>query len=252
MANFPRAAALVLFRIHIENGLSVAAGVGLTGLLTGWTLGFDAAIAAATGAVCVSISDQPDPLRLKPWILGWALLIAVAFAALTAFAQFWPPYGILALVIFTGLSTGLISAYGKRALILSMTGVLTLVYAMGRHFSAPGDAVYYLELFAAGAVFYALYAGALSLLLDDRSRRLLLAEAMRGFATYLRAKATLYNPDVEGPAAFRSLIDAHAILVERLQAARDAIFSRRDHVIQKKRIDFLDRASRCLRDHAVQ
>ena len=252
MANIPRAAALVLFRIHIENGLSVAAGVGLTGLLAGWALGFDAAIAAATGAVCVSISDQPDPLRLKPWILGWALLIAVAFTALTAFAQFWPPYGILAVVIFTGLSTGLISAYGKRALILSMTGVLTLVYAMGRHFSAPGDAVYYLELFAAGAVFYALYAGALSLLLDDRARRLLLAEAMRGFATYLRAKATLYNPDVEGPAAFRSLIDAHAILVDRLQAARDAIFSRRDHRDPEEAHRLPHRAARCLRDHAVQ
>ncbi|HEY2837103.1 MAG TPA: FUSC family membrane protein, partial [Rhizomicrobium sp.] len=240
MANLPRAAALVLFRIHIENGLSVSAGVGLTGLLAGWALGFDAAIAAATGAVCVSISDQPDPLRLKPWILGWALLLAVAFTALTAFTQFWlPPYGLVALVVFTGLSTGLISAYGKRALILSMTGVLTFVYAMGRHFPAPSDAIFYLELFAAGAVFYALYAGVSALLLDDRARRLLLAEAMRGFATYLRAKAVLYNPDVEGPAAFRGLIDAHATLIDRLQAARDAIFSRRSHVIQKKRIDSL-------------
>src|SRR5580698_2775958 len=87
MANIPRAAALAMFRIHIENGLSVAAGVGLTGALAGWVLGFDAAIAAATGAVCVSISDQPDPLRLKPWILGWALVIAVFFTALTAFSQ---------------------------------------------------------------------------------------------------------------------------------------------------------------------
>src|SRR5262245_45960077 len=187
MANLPRAAALVLFRIHLENGLSVSAGVGLTGLLAGWALGFDAAIAAATGAVCVSISDQPDPLRLKPWILGWALLIAVAFTALTAFTQFWlQPYGIVALVLFTGLSTGLISAYGERALILSMTGVLTFVYAMGRHFPSSGDAISYLELFTAGALFYALYAGIFALILDDRARRLLLAEAMRGFATYLR------------------------------------------------------------------
>ena len=239
MANIPRAAALAMFRLHIENGLSVAVGVGLTGLLAGWALGFDAAIAAATGAVCISISDQPDPLRLKPWILGWALLIAVAFTALTALAQPWRPYGLVVLVIFTGLWTGLVSAYGKRALTLSMTGVLTFVYAMGRHFPAPGDAIFYLELFAAGAMFYALYAGISAVLLDDRARRLLLAEAMRGFATYLCAKAALYNPDAEGRAAFRSLIDAHAALIDRLQAARDAIFSRRNHAIQKKRIDSL-------------
>ncbi|HXS07820.1 MAG TPA: FUSC family membrane protein [Rhizomicrobium sp.] len=240
MPNISRTAALAMFRVHIENGLTVAAGIGLTGLLAGWILGFDAAIAAATGAVCISISDQPDPLRLKPWILGWALVIAIAFTALTAFAQFWwPPYGLVALVIFTGLWTGLISAYGKRGLILSMTGVLTFVYAMGRHFPEAGDAVFYLELFAAGALFYALYSGIAALLLDDRVRRLLLGEAMRGFATYLRAKAVLYNPDMEGPAVFRGLIDAHAALIDRLQAARDAIFSRRNHVIQKKRIDSL-------------
>lgn len=240
MANIPRAAALAVFRIHIENGLSVAAGVGLTGVMAGWALGFDAALAAATGAVCISISDQPDPLRLKPWILGWALTIAVGFTALTAFAQFWfAAYGLVPVVIFAGLWTGLISAYGKRALILSMTGVLTLVYAMGRSFATPGDAVFYLELFAAGAMFYALYAGCFALILDDRARRLLLAEAMRGFAIYMRAKAALYNPDADGPASFRSLIDAHAGLVERLQAARDAIFSRRSHPIQKKRIDSL-------------
>ena len=159
MANIPRAAALAMFRIHIENGLSVAAGVGLTGLLAGSVLGFDAAVAAATGAVCVSISDQPDPLRQKPWILGWALTIAVGFAALTAFAQFWfPPYGFIAVVVLTGLWTGLISAYGKRALTLSMTGVLTLVYAMGRHFQTAGDALFYLEIFTAGAMIYALSA----------------------------------------------------------------------------------------------
>ncbi len=240
MANIPRAAALAVFRIHIENGLSVAAGIGLTGLIAYWVLGFDAAAAAATGAVCVSISDQPDPLRLKPWILGWALVISVSFTALAAFAQFWfPPYGLIPVVVFTGLWTGLISAYGKRALILSMTGVLTLVYAMGRHFPARGDALFYLELFTAGAMIYALFAGGVALLLDDRARRLLLAEAMRAFAAYLRAKAALYNPDTDGPAAFRNLIDAYAALVERLQAARDAIFSRRNHPIQKKRIDSL-------------
>ncbi len=72
----------------------------------------------------------------------------MSFTALTAFARFWfPPYGFIALVAFTGLWTGLISAYGKRALTLSMTGVLTLVYAMGRHFPTPGDALFYLELF---------------------------------------------------------------------------------------------------------
>lgn len=236
----PRHWALALFRVHIENGLSVATGVGLTGLLAGWALGFDAAIAAASGAVAISVSDQPDPLRQKPWVLGWALLIGLVFSSLALFTPFWlAPYSFIAVVVLTGLWTGVISAYGKRALSLSMTGVLTLVYAMGHHFTTPGDAAFYLDFFMAGALTYALYAGIFALLFDDRARRLLLAEAMRGFATYLRAQAALYNPDMEGPTAFHILIDAHATLVERLQTARDAIFSRHTYRTQRKRIDSL-------------
>src|SRR6478752_6547824 len=79
---------LAVFRAHIENGLTVAIGVGLTGLLTGAALGFAAAITAATGAVCVSISDRTDPLRLKFWIMGFAFLCTVFFTGLSDFSHF--------------------------------------------------------------------------------------------------------------------------------------------------------------------
>ena len=111
---------------------------------------------------------------------------------------------------------------------------------MGRHFATPGDALSHLELFTAGR-------DALCHLCRAASRwssttgpgGCCWPKRCAASPTYLRAKAALYNPDTEGPAAFRSLIDAHAALVDRLQAARDAIFSRRSHPVQKKRIDTL-------------
>src|SRR5580704_9422117 len=242
MATIPRGLsrnlALGVFRVHIENGLSVAFGVGLVGLCVGGMSGFDAAVAAATGAVCVSISDQPDPLSQKPWILGFALLAACFFTALSSFARF-VPFGFFAATLFTGLWTGLISAYGKRALTLSMTAVLSFVFAMGQHFTGPQEALTRLVMFTLGACLYTAYAGLIAWLFDDRVRRLLLAEAIRAFANYLRAKAALYNPDSEGPGAFRALIDAHAALADRLQAARDSVFARAGHPVQLKRIDTL-------------
>ena len=243
MVNIPRTPvsrtlALAVFRVHIENGLSIGLGVGLTGLLTGWAFGFDAAVAAATGALAVSVSDQPDPLRQKPWIMGFALTLTVFFTALASFAGF-SPLTFMAATTFTGLFNGLISAYGKRALTLSMTAVLAFVFAMGQHFVTPEEAAHRLVLTATGAVLYTLYAGLFAWIFDDRVRRLLLAEAMQGFAFYLRAKAALYNPDVEGTAAFHALIDAHAGLVDRLQTARNALFARRSHPVQRRRIDTL-------------
>jgi uncharacterized membrane protein YccC len=233
-----RSLALAVFRVHIENGLSVALGVGLTGMAVGAVFGFQPAIAAAMGAVAVSISDQPDPLRQKPWVLGFALALGIFFTALASFAEFHPA-DFIAATAFTGLFTGLISAYGKRALSLSMTAVLAFVFAMGQHFDTPGDAAVHLTYTVIGVVLYTAYAASFAFLFDDRVRRLLLAEAMRGFADYLRAKAALYNPDMAGTAAFHALIEAHAVLVDRLQTARDALFARKTRRLQLKRIDTL-------------
>lgn len=238
MASLPRSVRLAVFRAHIENGLSVALGVGLVGLAVGAALGFDAAVAAATGAVCVSISDRTDPLRQKLRIMGMAFACAVFFTGLSAFARFSPP-AFIAATAFTGLWAGLISAYGRWVLSLAMTGVLAFVFAMGQEFASVSAAADHLLLLTCGALFYTTYAVIVAWLFDDRGRRLLLAEAMRAFADYLRAKAAFYNPDAEGPAAFRALIDAHAALADKLQAARDSLFARRGDRMQKKRIDTL-------------
>jgi uncharacterized membrane protein YccC len=238
MASFSRSVSLAVFRAHIENGLSVAIGVGLTGVTIGWALGFPAAIAAASGAVCVSISDRTDPLRQKAWIMGFAFLGTVFFTGLSSFSRFSMPAFIIA-TAFVGLWAGLISAYGRWVLSLAMTGVLAFVFAMGQNFAGPSEAADHLMLTVCGAMGYTVYAVMVAWLFDDRGRRLLLAEAMHAFATYLRAKAALYNPDTEGPGAFRALIDAHAALADRLQAARDSLFARRSHRMQKKRIDTL-------------
>jgi len=238
MQSLPRQLSLATFRVHLENGLAVAVGVGLTGLAAGWALGFEAALAAASGAVCVSISDQPDPLRQKPWLIGFALASAIFFTALSSAAQF-DRTAFLAATACTGLWTGLISVYGKRAINIAMTSVLAFVFAMAQDFHAPAAAMDHFILVACGALVYSTYSLLTAYLFDDRARRLLLAEAMRAFTAYLRAKAALYNPDSEGPAAFRALIEAHAILADRLQAARDSLFARKGNALQKKRIDVL-------------
>src|ERR1700722_5582450 len=238
MAILSRSLSLAIFRAHIENGLSVAIGVGLTGLTLGAGLGFPAGVAAGSAALCVSISDRTDPLRQKGWIMGLAFLSTVFFTALSSFARFSTPAFIVA-TAFTGLWAGLISAYSRWVLSLAMTSVLAFVLAMGQSFATPSDAADHLMLTVCGALGYMTYAMTVAWLFDDRARRLLLAEAMHAFAAYLRAKAALYNPDATGPAAFRALIDAHANLADRLQAARDSLLARRSHRMALKRIDTL-------------
>jgi uncharacterized membrane protein YccC len=61
--------------------------------------------------------------------------------------------------------------------------------------------------------------------LDDRNRKLFLGEAIRAFGAYVAAKSELYDPQARPRLAQQGLIEAHAVFVERLQAARDMIFA---------------------------
>ncbi len=214
---------LGLFRLHVENGLSVAVGLAIVGAGFGLVFGFASAIVATTGALCVSIVDQPDPLRQKPWILASAVL-PTALATLAAALGKGMPWSLCLAAGLVGLWTGLISIYGKRALGLGMATVLAFVFGLGADQSSLGGVLVHQALFVGGAVAYAVYAGLAALVFDGRVRRLLLAEAMRALARYMRAKAALYNLKTPASQAFRSLIEAHTDLVERLQTARDGLF----------------------------
>ncbi|MEJ1969532.1 MAG: FUSC family membrane protein [Rhizomicrobium sp.] len=215
----------LLYRPHIENGFSVAAGVALAGVAAGLPLGLAAGIAAATGALCVSIADQPDPINDKPRMLAAALVMAVIATTLSLLAKgvVWAEFAVTAAV---GLWAGLISAYGKRAVGLGVVTVLAFVLALGTDFGTRAEAAGHLVLFAGGGVFYALYAQSFARIFDARVRRLLMAEALRSFAVYLRAKAELLDPERDNAGAFAAMIEAHAAAVERMQAARDAVYAR--------------------------
>jgi uncharacterized membrane protein YccC len=212
----------LLYRPHVENGISVAAGVSLAGVAAGVPLGLAAGIAAATGALCVSITDQPDPLGDKPRAMIAALVMACLATALTMLAKgvLWGEFAVTAAV---ALWAGLLSAYGKRAIGLGVVTILAFVLTLGASIPDHAAMMQHLVLFAGGGAFYLGYALIMAWLFDERVRRLLFAEALRSFAVYLRAKAELFDPAQGG---FASMIEAHAAAVDRMQIARDAIYAR--------------------------
>lgn len=235
MATLSHTLRRAVFRPHIENGISVACGVAVSGIAVGSWLGLVPGIAAATGALCVSVADQPDPLNEKPRALIGALVLAVA-VTLLALAAKPSPWTLAAATALVGLWAGLISAYGKRGLTLGVVTVLAFVLAMGSETVGWAAIFLHLGLFAAGAVFYAGFALASAWLFDRRVRRLLLSEAMHAFTAFLRAKARLFDPDADASAAFAALIESHAATVERMQIARDAIYARDGTPWQRRQV----------------
>ncbi|MGA7711347.1 MAG: FUSC family membrane protein [Rhizomicrobium sp.] len=221
----PRRLGGALFRIHIENGISVSLGMAVVGLATAVLFGRNMAILAATGALCASVVDQPGALAVKARMFALDIAGTTTLTILSILAA-PSPWLLGLLVAAMSFTTGLISGYGRRAIGLGVGAVLSLLFGTAT-FVGTLPPLWHTAVFAAGGIAYASFALLMGMALDDRNRGMFLGEAVRAFAAYVEAKAELYNPRTRPRQALQSLIEAHAAFTERLQAARDMIFTGR-------------------------
>jgi uncharacterized membrane protein YccC len=226
LADAPRRLGLALFRVHIENGVFVSLGMAAVGLGMALAFGRDVAILAATGALCTSIVDQPGPLAVKARMMGMAVAGATLLTILTILAN---GHALLMGLLVAGMSfvTGLMAAYGRRVIGLGVTSVLALLFGMAAGKLAAISMPAHVAIFAGGATLYSVFALTAAAMLDSRNRRMFLSEAVLAFSAYLDAKAELCDPEARARLALEALVEAHSDFNERLQAARDMIFSGR-------------------------
>jgi len=217
---------LALFRLHVENGIAVALGMAVVGSAFAVSFGLSVTVLAYTGALCASIVDQPSRFSIKPPIFAGTVL-ATSLISLLAALSGGSPLGLGLLVAALSFSAALISAYGRRALGVGVAGVLALVLGMSDQKEVLAVAVQQTAIFASGGLAYALFALVMGALLDDRNRRVVLSEALRAFANYLRAKAAAFDPAETHKPALRALIEANGVLAENFQTARDMIYAGR-------------------------
>jgi uncharacterized membrane protein YccC len=215
-----------LFGQHILSGLSVAIGVGaVTALMTAY-FGFTSGMVAGSGAICVSIGDQPNPFIIKArnLPLAWGLAILASFAAsLNAHL----PWMEGATVIIFGFVAGMLLGWGRWAIPLSILTMLAIVFTLGTPIADPSEALHYEALFAAGGAGYVIVALAVTRMLDTSSRRLSVGECLREFAGYLRAVADFYEPGNDPTMVYAHVVERQAALSDHLQTARSLVFSGR-------------------------
>jgi uncharacterized membrane protein YccC len=215
---------LALFRLHIENGIAVAICMAVVGVGFYLAFGLSVTVLAYTGAVCASVVDQPSRFSIKPPIFAGTVL-ATGLISLLAALSGGAPIGLGLLVAALSFIAALISAYGRRALGVGVAAVLALVLGMSGQKDALPVALEHTAIFAAGGAAYAILALMMGALLDSRNRRVVLGEALRAFANYLRAKAAVFDPAETQQSALRALIEANGVLAENLQIARDMIYA---------------------------
>lgn len=215
----------ILFGQHILNGLAVSTGVGIVVAIASALFGFTAGMVAGSGAICVSIGDQPNPLPLKARILpiAWGLALSGSTAAAFAFGTPWLE-GIV--VVTFGFIGGMILGWGRWAIPLSILTMLAIVFTLGTPLGGIEEAIAYETLFAAGGTAYVFVALAVTRLIDGSSRRLAVGECLREFAAYLRTVAGFYE-GTDRTSVYVRVVEQQAALSDHLQTARSLVFTGR-------------------------
>jgi uncharacterized membrane protein YccC len=210
------------FGHHILNGFAVSVGVFSVALAVGLGAGFDAAMAAGLGALCVSLADNPTPFVAKARILplAWICACSASLATVLAIGNPWLEASV---VVVTGVVAGLLLAWGRWAIPISVSVMLSMVFTLGAPPADLDGRLRYELLFAIGGALYIPVALALTKMLDASGRRLTLAEVLREFAAYLRCVAGFYRDNADLGAVYTTVVEQQVALSDHLNAARSLI-----------------------------
>ncbi|WP_326533474.1 FUSC family protein [Pseudorhodoferax sp.] len=213
------------------NGIGVALGVLLVQLLAGLLGGVEASLLASGGAIYASLADTPNPpgrtWRRVALAAGVGLLSSVLITALRGHALV---LGVLVAVLAFGGS--MLLAWGVRAGPISFVPVLAIVFTMAGpapgHWQAQAQHALWT---AAGGLVYLGWALAVSRWLQPRYRALALAAVLDATAALLRSRAALLAADrreATGALPLQDWMQRQVVLDERLQPARDLLFTAAD------------------------
>lgn len=211
---------------HVISGATVALGVALIHLGAVALAGPAPAAWATSGAIFASLADQPGtPARAWRRIVATGL-IGIASALLVLLLAAHPVALGMAIAVLAFGST-LTLAWGPRAGPMSFVPVLAMVFTMALPHDTPP--LPWLAAHLAGAAAYLAWALLCLGLLRRRYATLALANALQAMAELLRRRAALLAATTEDGDAFqRAWVVQEGVLAERLQAARDQVFSASD------------------------
>ena len=221
----------LLFSQYITSGAQVSIGVGAIAIGLGASEGLAIAVTAASGAVCVSIVDQPAPARLKALQLFSAALLTTVTSLAVSYLHVNVVTEMIA-VLSISFFSAMLTVYGKKALALSFVCVFALVIGIGSPIVHSGQ-LEHAAWFGLGALLYAFYGLAGARLLMYRTKQQALAESVFELARYLEAKAAFFQNDADLNHCYSDLVAVQVSLVEKQQTARDMVFR---HVVGARNV----------------
>jgi uncharacterized membrane protein YccC len=220
---------------HIINGASVGLGVVAVALVASATFGFATGQPATLGAISASISDLPAPWREKARTLGFGFALAMLSTLAIQIALPWLATAILMIGVISFVG-GLVTGLGRWAVAVGMQAIIPMVFILGFPRETYPAAVHTELLLLGGGLAYIAIALLATVFTDPSARRMVASETIREFSIYLRAVASIFDPDQDLAAAYGATIRQQSALSDQLQSARALLLERAGKMGERMRL----------------
>lgn len=213
---------------YLSEGVRMTMGIAVPSIILGYFNSLSIGIVLSVGALCVSITDGPGPIRHRLNGMSICNLIIFTVSLLIGFAAHTPvllgPLIFICCFIFS-----MIGVYGSRATSIGISALLVMVLNIDR--KNQGWEIVINSLFIlAGGLWYTL----LSLLLYSfRPYKLVqqaLGDCIQSTSAYLYTKAIFYGRDPDYDKNYQRLLEQQVEIHEKQDLVRELLFKSRDIV----------------------
>lgn len=220
-----RQVAYFLSSQHFSNGFRTTLSILLPSLLMAQFGQLPTGMALSLGALAVSLSDAPGPVRHRRNAMLATVLVSTVMTIITGFARQNPITMALTIGVF-GFFFSMFVVYGNRATAVGTAALLTLVLMLDRPLDGPGI---WREsgLIAVGGLWYTTVSLLSSQLRPYQAARQALGQCIHEMAKFMNIKADFYDVRTPLDEDYRRLVAQQVVVSEKQDAVREILFKSR-------------------------
>ena len=211
-----------LFSQYLSDGIRITIQIILPALVFSQLGALSIGLTISTGALCVSISDAPGPVKHKRNGMLYCSAFVVLMTVLTGFANGYMLLLELLLLTATFFFT-MLTVFGNRAASVGIAALLIMVLRMDKVLPVPDvllDALWIL----CGALWYTSTALLFYSFTPYRQAQRALGNCIHETAEFLHIKSSLYHPATDIQHEYRRLLAQQVVVNERQDEVRELLF----------------------------
>ena len=214
-----------LFSQHLADGIRTTLEIALPTIVCAQLGKIETGITISLGALCVSISDVPGPVKHKRNGMLYCNIFIFLMALLTGLVNN-NMYALGFLIALSSFFFSMFSVYGNRAASIGTASLLIMILRITNVtdvINVVNDSV----LILCGGIWYMLIALLLYRLTPYRPAQRSLGECIHETARYLRIKSELYNTKTKPDDEYKKLVAQQVVVNEKQEQVREHLFKNR-------------------------